>query len=532
MFGQPPLSESQISRLPLEFMPLGSHQQDVFTDVLLSIWIALAESGSLATLPPVPDIVGFADSCAVFYLVFHTRPKELQLPPSAHLTNSPYSNQASSSQSTGPDFRIRPAIPPCDDTYHESAYDTDAGFDTGLYSDTSLGEVIGCVYLAYSPLGNNTADIGIALRPEARGRGFGRAAITRTLRHAFETLQIHRVVANVFGPGGPDRKESARESGTVRWVFEKMGFVPEGVQRAAGFSASSGEWRDVYPLAMLDTDWVRLTMRSAPRSGITSPWDTLIERHHHEREQLSEWMEDESWGRLRRTGSTETIKCVDDQASNDDKGKGPETSPPHSPSNPFEFDTNDTSDPFNGDIFDTDYEFSDSSSYVRLDSPTGLAPASASAPAPAPLLASQYREMESDSDVSVPSDWEWRSATPSTDCEFEYSIISSRASSLPLPLPPPRAPPNYPPPPTPPAATERIDQSSPSSESEHESLDFCLDDSEGVDTDGFESVGYPGGGHGHARAQSSTSSRAIRTARTSRTSHRSRVSGLRPPPRR
>ncbi|KAF8605724.1 acyl-CoA N-acyltransferase, partial [Ceratobasidium sp. AG-I] len=167
---------------------------------------------------------------------------------------------------------------------------------------------IGCVYLSFSPFAQGTADVGIALRPNARGRGYGRACISKILRFAFEKVSLHRVVASVFGPSSSQSKEGAKESGTVRWVFEKMGFTPEGVHRRAGFSPTDGVWRDVHTLAMLDTDWVMMQARKTGRECITSPWDTMMERHEKERDQMMEWMEDPGWGKLKRTASTETIK--------------------------------------------------------------------------------------------------------------------------------------------------------------------------------------------------------------------------------
>ncbi|KDN48344.1 hypothetical protein RSAG8_02936, partial [Rhizoctonia solani AG-8 WAC10335] len=284
-----PLSEAEIDSLPLRFVKLEQGEQETFTNVLLQVWFALAESGSLATLPPVPDIVSFVDDCTFFYLIFHTHPDQLKLAPQDRLTSTPPSPPPKS-----PSPNKRPHPP-----------------------DSSLSdEVIGCVYLSYAPSAQSTLNIGIALRPEARGKGFGRAAITKFLRFSFDTLRAHRVVANVFGPSEQNQQQSARESGSVRWIFEKLGFVPEGVQRRAAFSPAEGIWRDVYPLAMLDVDWVRLCGRGPKgRTGITCPFEAMIERQTTEQEEMSEWMEDPGWGGLRRVSSTETIKGRDEQPS-------------------------------------------------------------------------------------------------------------------------------------------------------------------------------------------------------------------------
>ncbi|EUC55423.1 GNAT family acetyltransferase [Rhizoctonia solani AG-3 Rhs1AP] len=300
-----PISETEIDSLPLRFVKLEQGEQETFTDVLLQVWFALAQSGSLATLPPVPDIVSFVDDCSFFYLIFHTHPDELKLAPGDRLTSSPSPPPTASSSKTPP--RTSPNKRP-----HPYAHARPQPLSS---NDRSLSdEVIGCVYLSYSSSTQSTLDMGIALRPEARGKGFGRAAITKFLRFSFDTLGVHRVVANVFGPSDLNQQQSARESGAVRWIFEKLGFVPEGVQRRAAFSAAEGIWRDVYPLAMLDVDWVRLGgRRPEGRAGITCPFEAMIERHTAEQEEMSEWMEDPGWGQLRRVASTETIKGPDDE---------------------------------------------------------------------------------------------------------------------------------------------------------------------------------------------------------------------------
>ncbi|GAB1522258.1 hypothetical protein RhiTH_005372 [Rhizoctonia solani] len=363
-----PISDAEIEALPLRFVRLEAGEEEVFTDVLLKVWFALAESGSLATLPPVPDIVSFVDDCAIFYLIFHTEPKELKLTPGDLLTSAPILNSpptASSSTSTraSPE-RVNKRPHPYAHARPQASYSSKDYRSEQTPSGSE--EVIGCVYLSHSSATQNTLDIGIALRPEARGRGYGRATVTKFLRYSFESLNIHRVVANVFGPSDVNQKRSARESGTVRWIFEKIGFVPEGVQRRAAFSAAEGIWRDVYPLAMLDLDWVRLGSRSVQgRTAIIGPFDAMVERHGAEREEMSDWMDDESWGRLRRVSSAETIKGNDEQPTD----------------------------------------------------PVSQEPA-VSERSPSPI----HPESESESEFAVPSEHEWRSATPSTD--FDYSIVS------------------------------------------------------------------------------------------------------------
>jgi len=435
MFQQPPPTEDQISELPLDLVLLTSeHERESFTDELITIWIELAESGSLATLPPVPDIVGFVDDCAAFYLIYHTNLPELKSPPGAVAeTPSPQHDSAS-----------RRGSPSKGDSSGDNTGNAKDEEEPPSYFDVStIRGVIGCVYLSFSSATQNTVDIGIALRPEARGRGYGRAALAKASRHAFETLNVHRIVANIFGSGSgqsnADAKASAKESGTVRWVFEKLGFTPEGVNRRAGFSATDGVWRDVHVLALLDTDWMQLQRRGAGRSSITTPWDSMMERHEKERDEMMEWMDDPSWGRLRRVASTETIKgatetdqdCATDElgdstttagASGSGKGKAVATERIY-----VDVDADsDASDPFGSTGSLSDYK----------STPSISEPQTPGSPAPSSSLGFSPPA----SVVSLPSDFDWRSVGQSSqpsEASATPSYASSHASWSQISPPPP-----------------------------------------------------------------------------------------------
>ncbi|KAG9100164.1 hypothetical protein FRC07_010440, partial [Ceratobasidium sp. 392] len=411
MFQQPPPTEDEISYLPLDFVLLQSaYERELFTDKLLSIWIALAESGSLATLPPVPDIVGFASDCVAFFLIYHTNTSLLNFPPGVEPNSSTEQSSEPSTSTFG--------SPSKDYSYEEPP--------THPLESSQTRDVIGCVYLSLSSATQSTVDVGVALRPDARGRGYGRAALTKVMRYAFETLRMHRVVANVFGPSfglpAAQARASAKESGTVRWVFEKLGFTYEGVNRRAGFSATDGAWRDVHVLAMLDTDWLLLQRRVMGRASVLTPWDTLMERHEKEREEMSEWMEDPNWGKLRRMGSTETIKGTIEPEPEPlsetnpfvTQGAPTHNSGPGGPSQPYPIDDDD-------DI----YSYEDSDNNSDDDQPAAnsdFAGANAWAPgerSDSPVLGSQASSPPAPASsvgvsppasvVSLPSDFDWRS---------------------------------------------------------------------------------------------------------------------------
>ncbi|KAG9081408.1 hypothetical protein FRC06_005594 [Ceratobasidium sp. 370] len=434
MFQQRPPSEDEISRLPLDFVLLESEfDREIFTDQLISIWIALAESGSLATLPPVPDIVGFAQECLAFFLIYHTNTCILKSPPGAapdFSTDPEPSTSARGSPSKG-DKRWHPYPRPPrlnrSSNAHADYLDEEPPKHPTLDSSDTR-DVIGCVYLSLSSATQNTVDIGIALRPDARGRGYGRAALTKVMRYAFETLKMHRVVANAFGPSpsqaSATAKATAKEAGTVRWVFEKLGFTHEGVNRRAGFSATDGTWRDVYVLAMLDTDWMLLQGRTTGRASVLTPWDTLMERHEKEREEMTEWMEDPNWGRLRRVGSSDTIRGAaepdpdDDVVVEDTNDAGMEDMPPNNnggPSQPIY--TDDDLGPAADSYFDTD-------SWVTDEEPDSPLLGSQVSGPPAP--ASSIGISPPGSVLSLPSDFEWRSVGESS----QPSVISAPASEF------------------------------------------------------------------------------------------------------
>lgn len=78
--------------------------------------------------------------------------------------------------------------------------------------------------------------------PHAFGRGLGTEATRLMLRHAFETVGLHRVELEVY-----DFNPRARR------VYEKAGFVLEGVRRQALFW--EGAWHDTLVMAVLAPEW-------------------------------------------------------------------------------------------------------------------------------------------------------------------------------------------------------------------------------------------------------------------------------------
>jgi RimJ/RimL family protein N-acetyltransferase len=109
--------------------------------------------------------------------------------------------------------------------------------------ENATGTYVGEVVLNDLNVDNRSCGFRISLvGPRAFGRGYGTEATRLVLRHAFETVGIHRVELDVY-PFNP----------RARHVYEKAGFVLEGTKREALFW--DGEWFDAYVMAMLETDW-------------------------------------------------------------------------------------------------------------------------------------------------------------------------------------------------------------------------------------------------------------------------------------
>ncbi|KAJ4482167.1 acyl-CoA N-acyltransferase [Lentinula aciculospora] len=89
---------------------------------------------------------------------------------------------------------------------------------------------------------NQDVRFGLALLPEFWGRGFATEIMRFVVDYAFLELALHRVTLNVF--------ES--NVAAIR-VYEKIGFIREGVQRKANWM--EGRWQDVIWMAILKDDW-------------------------------------------------------------------------------------------------------------------------------------------------------------------------------------------------------------------------------------------------------------------------------------
>jgi len=105
--------------------------------------------------------------------------------------------------------------------------------------ESSDGEYAGSIGLMHIDGRNRNAEVGIVIaRPEDWGRGLGTEAMLILLRHAFEEMNLHRVMLRVF-----TFNERALRS------YAKLGFVEEGRLRENMFR--HGAWHDTVLMAIL-----------------------------------------------------------------------------------------------------------------------------------------------------------------------------------------------------------------------------------------------------------------------------------------
>lgn len=109
--------------------------------------------------------------------------------------------------------------------------------------DRASGEVVGETVLNQWDDANRSCNFRILIGPRGRDRGLGSEAVLLTVGYGFEQLGLHRIWLGVF----------AFNPRAIR-VYEKAGFVVEGVDREALFA--DGQWIDHIRMAILEQDWL------------------------------------------------------------------------------------------------------------------------------------------------------------------------------------------------------------------------------------------------------------------------------------
>jgi RimJ/RimL family protein N-acetyltransferase len=117
--------------------------------------------------------------------------------------------------------------------------------DLGIV-DRASGELVGEAVLNEWDEPNRNCNFRILIGPAGRGRGLGTEAVRLMVGHAFEHLGLHRVSLHVLA-----------HNPRARHVYEKAGFVAEGVDRQAIWQ--DGEWIDAVRMSILAPEWAALT---------------------------------------------------------------------------------------------------------------------------------------------------------------------------------------------------------------------------------------------------------------------------------
>jgi RimJ/RimL family protein N-acetyltransferase len=100
---------------------------------------------------------------------------------------------------------------------------------------------------------------------EAWGRGYGTEATALMVRHAFETLGLHRVALSVF-----EFNERA-----IR-AYRRVGFTTEGRAREA--IRRDGRWWDELSMSILESDWKQQRLRARESSARVAAADDPVGR--------------------------------------------------------------------------------------------------------------------------------------------------------------------------------------------------------------------------------------------------------------
>lgn len=115
--------------------------------------------------------------------------------------------------------------------------------------ENSSGKLVGGITLGNIRYGvAQTGHIGYWIGERYAGRGLMVDAVRLLVRHAFDTLRLHRIEAACI----PDNTRSVR-------VLEKAGFRREGLLRS--YLRINGEWHDHYIYALIADDPQAVTMK-------------------------------------------------------------------------------------------------------------------------------------------------------------------------------------------------------------------------------------------------------------------------------
>ncbi len=113
-----------------------------------------------------------------------------------------------------------------------------------IFSIESEGETAGEISLKSLRWFNRKAEIAVFILKEFRGKGLAEQALRLLLDYVFNTMNFHRLEAEVvaYNPA-------------AKALFEKIGFVQEGILREAKFF--KGRYHDIFSYGLLAKEWKR-----------------------------------------------------------------------------------------------------------------------------------------------------------------------------------------------------------------------------------------------------------------------------------
>ncbi|AZK94147.1 GNAT family N-acetyltransferase [Streptomyces tsukubensis] len=126
-------------------------------------------------------------------------------------------------------------------TWYTSRNDQHDRLDLAVVDRTS-GRVVGEVVLHEWDPANRNCRFRTLIGPEGRGRGLGTEATRMIVDHGFEHIGLHRIALSVFAFNPRARR-----------VYEKVGFVAEGVEREV--LRHGDTWVDATAMSVLAHEW-------------------------------------------------------------------------------------------------------------------------------------------------------------------------------------------------------------------------------------------------------------------------------------
>jgi RimJ/RimL family protein N-acetyltransferase len=114
----------------------------------------------------------------------------------------------------------------------------------GIYCDDAL---VGYCIVEGVDLASRKCEVGVIIgEPYLWGQGLGKYAVQRLLRHCFEHLKLHRVLAVI-----------ARGNARSERLFQRLGFIHEGTLRDA--TMIDGKFTDLLCYSMLEDEYRQRT---------------------------------------------------------------------------------------------------------------------------------------------------------------------------------------------------------------------------------------------------------------------------------